>query len=79
MTRPGRFGNPCDTAAEFRKSLAELVDQRSAFNLTLKTEQLNRMVWIHEHLHELKDTDLACWCPLDAECHADVLIEFANP
>jgi hypothetical protein len=23
--------------------------------------------------------DLACWCPLDVECHADVLLELANP
>ena len=22
--------------------------------------------------------DLACWCPLDAPCHADVLLELAN-
>lgn len=23
--------------------------------------------------------DLACWCPLDQACHADVLLEVANP
>jgi len=22
--------------------------------------------------------DLACWCPLDEPCHADVLLEIAN-
>ena len=22
--------------------------------------------------------DLACWCPLDGPCHADVLLEIAN-
>ena len=22
--------------------------------------------------------DLACWCPLDQPCHADVLLEIAN-
>lgn len=27
---------------------------------------------------ELKGKDLACWCPLDDCCHADVLIELAN-
>lgn len=26
----------------------------------------------------LKGRDLACWCPLDAHCHADVLLELAN-
>jgi len=28
--------------------------------------------------HELAGRDLACWCPLDQPCHADVLLEIAN-
>lgn len=28
---------------------------------------------------ELSGRDLACWCPLDQPCHADVLLELANP
>lgn len=28
--------------------------------------------------HELRGKDLACWCPLDQPCHADVLLEIAN-
>lgn len=27
---------------------------------------------------ELCGRDLACWCPLDSPCHADVLLEVAN-
>ncbi len=27
---------------------------------------------------ELADKNLACWCPLDGPCHADVLLEIAN-
>ena len=27
----------------------------------------------------LRGHDLACWCPLDQPCHADVLLELANP
>jgi hypothetical protein len=27
---------------------------------------------------ELAGEDLACWCPLDQPCHADVLLEIAN-
>ncbi|WP_280389279.1 DUF4326 domain-containing protein [Nocardia wallacei] len=27
---------------------------------------------------ELRGHDLACWCPLDSPCHADVLLEIAN-
>lgn len=28
--------------------------------------------------HELAGKDLACWCPPDQPCHADVLLELAN-
>lgn len=30
-------------------------------------------------LPELRGKTLACWCPLDLPCHADVLLELANP
>lgn len=29
-------------------------------------------------LAALRGKDLACWCPLDQPCHADVLLELAN-
>lgn len=29
-------------------------------------------------LGELRDKTLACWCPIDQPCHADVLLELAN-
>lgn len=31
-----------------------------------------------KNLVELKGKDLACFCPLDQPCHADVLLELAN-
>ncbi len=33
---------------------------------------------VTEHLAMLRGYDLACWCPLDQPCHADVLLELAN-
>ena len=30
------------------------------------------------YLDGLRGHDLACWCPLDQPCHADVLLELAN-
>ncbi len=27
---------------------------------------------------DLRGKNLCCWCPLDAPCHADVLLEVAN-
>ena len=29
-------------------------------------------------LAQLRGKNLACWCPLDQPCHADVLLEIAN-
>ena len=29
-------------------------------------------------VQELRGKNLACWCPLDQPCHADVLLELAN-
>lgn len=31
-----------------------------------------------KHLPELRGKNLACFCPLDQPCHADVLLELAN-
>ena len=31
-----------------------------------------------KELAKLRGKDLACWCPLDAPCHADVLLGLAN-
>jgi hypothetical protein len=28
---------------------------------------------------ELRGRSLMCWCPLDEPCHADVLLQLANP
>ena len=29
-------------------------------------------------LDKLRGRNLACWCPIDTPCHADVLLELAN-
>jgi hypothetical protein len=31
-----------------------------------------------EQMADLRGKNLACWCPLDQPCHADVLLEIAN-
>lgn len=38
---------------------------------------LSDEAWERE-LAPLRGRDLACWCPLDQPCHADVLLELAN-
>jgi hypothetical protein len=34
---------------------------------------------LRSNLHHLQGKNLACFCALDAPCHADVLLELANP
>ena len=33
---------------------------------------------ILNNLYRLKGKNLACWCPLNKRCHADILLELAN-
>ncbi len=65
VARPSKWGNP------FKADDYESVEQ---------------CLWDYNiHLHdsepdasELKGKNLACWCGLDALCHADVLLRYAN-
>lgn len=38
----------------------------------------NHELDVAEVRRELAGKNLACWCPLDQPCHADVLLEIAN-
>lgn len=47
--------------------------------LRLYRELINDQTGYAESIRkELKGKNLACWCPLDQTCHADVLLEIAN-
>ena len=63
--RPTRWGNPFAD-----QDNAELVRQFRDNCLTPE--------FICAVRSELKGKDLACWCPLDQPCHADVLLQIAN-
>lgn len=41
-------------------------------------EQRVARVWMEKASDQLRGRNLACWCPLDAPCHADILLEIAN-
>jgi hypothetical protein len=36
------------------------------------------MITIEDVKQQLRGADLACYCPLNEPCHADVLLEVAN-
>lgn len=73
VARPGKWGNPfrvgehADTAAEVVAMFRDWISAPySESNSDLD-------------LSELRGLDLACWCKPGAPCHADVLLELANP
>ena len=76
VTRPGKWGNP------FRVGITRPLDCNDASEAVMEFR-----VWLTQapngqklaaDLHELRGKDLACFCPLDQPCHADVLLELAN-
>ena len=76
VTRPGFWGNPYATAEEFRLRLEQAIAALSGCSIT--DSRSLHMVAMAANLDELRGKDLCCWCPSEADCHADVLIEFAN-
>ena len=68
--RPTVFGNPFHVGEPCAQDghahdRAEVVDlYRRAWRF-----------WDPAPLESLRGHDLACWCPLDKPCHADVLLE----
>jgi len=65
--RPSKWGNPFKIDEYNNRSD---VLRRYEFWLT------ERLKDNPHFLDELKGKDLACWCPLDEPCHADVLLKF---
>jgi hypothetical protein len=65
VTRPGRWGNPY-----------KVNDHGLERSLTLYREHLTAHPELVERARrDLAGRDLACWCPLDQPCHADILLE----
>jgi hypothetical protein len=66
--RPTRWGNPFKVGPD--GTLEEVIKYRTWLEERLKTEP--------DLLEPLRAKNLACWCPLDRLCHADVLLKLAN-
>jgi len=67
--RPGRWGNPYP-----------LTEHTPAAAVALyRTWLLEHPVLLAAARTELGGRSLACWCPPGMPCHADVLLDLANP
>jgi Domain of unknown function (DUF4326) len=80
VDRSTRYGNP------FRVGDPGIPDVRSSidrFKAALRSGELTRgnpdSPFHAAHLRAaLRGRNLACWCPLDGPCHADILLRIAN-
>lgn len=73
VARPSRWGNPFRLTNEGTR--AEVV---AAFDRALAAGDPILGFTAADVQRELAGRDLACWCPLDQPCHADVLLRVAN-
>lgn len=80
VDRSTRWGNPYSVGADGVPDVATAVQLFRAL-LRRQFNGLNHryFVFTDERLRaDLSGKNLACWCPLDQPCHADVLLEVAN-
>lgn len=89
VARPTRWGNPFrvagNTVVEPNPDPFEHYcqdGQAHGVAVRLFREYRDRPIYGYPSLEEIRSElggrDLACWCPLDQPCHADVLLELAN-
>lgn len=77
VTRPGKWGNPFDTATEFAEAI-ECCSIEDGIPRWMDEEKGKRIMWMVIHMTDLRGKNLACFCSLDKLCHADHLLAWAN-
>jgi hypothetical protein len=93
VSRPSRFGNPftiqdaieaemSDPRSTVTHLYGEWLRVGTEGRWYEETYRIGRQVFdrrrVLADLHLLRGKDLACTCPLDKPCHADVLLKLAN-
>ena len=83
VARPSKWGNPYRIAPAVECQGVRIPEITAETAVVLYREWLERAVAAGPSTRRALDEDLrgrnlACWCPLDAPCHADVLLELAN-
>lgn len=92
VARPSRWGNPFRVKDCIEAGYAQDDEQARAVCVGAFRDWINGNRWAdgsgnaadQRHadylaaIPTLRGHDLACWCPLDQPCHADVLLEVAN-
>ena len=84
VDRSTKWGNPFivgedDTRADCIGHYKALLAGLLCLTCTAPIErQKAARSYVVEHIDKLRGHDLACWCPLDQPCHADVLLQLTN-
>lgn len=58
--------------------LVSMLNNETVAFLPSERQQVEHMRRIANDIDELRGKTLACWCPVDHKCHADVLLALAN-
>lgn len=83
--RPNIFGNPFKVGINIKRSFTSrgVVDVKFEIdNIGICLEYYKN--WLEANSYDviarerLKGKNVACWCPLDKPCHADILLKIAN-
>ena len=69
VSRPTKWGNPYPLSLGREEAVRRYRDDLLAGRLPVTVQDVRE---------QLRGRDLACYCPPDEPCHADVLIELAN-
>lgn len=91
VTRPGKWGNPYKVVEEdgmwwIKDTDGNYWDAPHAESYSATKRCIDLFIaWIEAkvgsgkiNMEDLKGKNLACFCPLDQPCHADVLLKLAN-
>lgn len=76
VSRPSTWGNPWRVGGAYPwddNRAMTAADAVEVYRYAMDTPHGRSLIRA-----ELAGKDLACWCPLDQPCHADVLLELAN-
>jgi len=68
--RPTKWGNPFTVSCPASFGYKQKIVQQYEASMSIMLKQDARV--------ELRGKNLACFCPLDQPCHADVLLKIAN-
>ncbi|GAB3387410.1 DUF4326 domain-containing protein [Massilia agri] len=86
VARPGRWGNPFSVAPELAPgtpvgtrytAMPTVAEAVAAYRRWIERDPAGQEVARQAQL-ALRGKNLACWCPLDGPCHAEVLLDIAN-